>query len=90
MTVDQEVRSQQVERASKAWTGQLVDLTGRNNLLYYRDLRVGSLPLDSCPPRLLFSALQGRPVLLSALFEEEETLDDAVKFRRLRLLPAYP
>ncbi|HWO82268.1 MAG TPA: AAA domain-containing protein [Solirubrobacterales bacterium] len=82
MTVDQEARSQQVERAGKAWTGQLVDLTGRNNLLYYRDLRVGSLPLDPCPRRLLFSALQGRPVLLSALFEEEEALRDAIKRAR--------
>ncbi|HET7509309.1 MAG TPA: AAA domain-containing protein [Solirubrobacterales bacterium] len=78
----QEARSRQVERASKMWTGQLVDLTGRNNLLYFRDLRVGSLPLDSCPPTLLFAALQGRAILLSALFEGEDELSDAVKRAR--------
>jgi very-short-patch-repair endonuclease/DNA polymerase III delta prime subunit len=77
-----EARRRRVERASKTWTGQLVDLTGRNNLLYYRDLRVGSLPLDACPRRLLFAALQGRPVLLSALFEAEEDLEDAIKRAR--------
>ena len=37
-------------KAANAWTGQLVDLTGRNSLLYYRDLKVGTLPLDSVPP----------------------------------------
>lgn len=82
MSEEQAARWHHVERASKMWTGQLVDLTGRNNLLYYRDLRVGSLSLDSCPPRLIFTALQGRPVLLSSLFEEEEELNDAVKRAR--------
>ena len=38
-----------IQRASRSWTGQLVDLTGRNNLLYYRDLKVGTLPLDRVP-----------------------------------------
>jgi very-short-patch-repair endonuclease len=79
---DREERSRHVRRASKTWTGQLVDLTGRNNLLYYRDLKVGSLPLESCPSKLLFAALQGRPVLLSSLFTEEEQLQDAVKRTR--------
>lgn len=77
-----EVRSRHIERASKTWTGQLVDLTGRNNLLYYRDLKVGSLPLDACPLSLLFAALQGRTVLLSKLFGEEEKQQDAVKRAR--------
>lgn len=79
---DRGARSQHVKQASKAWTGQLVDLTGRNNLLYYRDLKVGSLPLDSCPSALLFAALQGRPVLLSKLFKEEEECGDAIKRAR--------
>jgi very-short-patch-repair endonuclease len=79
---NREARSRHVERASKNWTGQLVDLTGRNNLLYYRDLKVGSLPLESCPPDLLFAALQGRPVLLSHLFPEEDELQDAARRAR--------
>jgi very-short-patch-repair endonuclease len=82
MTVDREARSRRVEQASKMWTGQLVDLTGRNNLLYFRDLRVGSLPLDSCPTDPLFAALQGRSVLLSTLFASEEELQEAAKRAR--------
>lgn len=79
---DREARSQRIERASKMWTGQLVDLTGRNNLLYFRDLKVGSLPLDPCPTGPLFAALQGKSVLLSTLFAGEEELKDAVKRAR--------
>ena len=79
---DDSGRLEAVRRATKTWTGQLVDLTGRNNLLYYRDLKVGALPLDSSPRQLIYNALAGRPVLLSKLFPEEEALEDALKRAR--------
>src|SRR4051812_46623982 len=75
-------RLETVRKASKVWTGQLVDLTGRNNLLYYRDLKVGTLPLDDVPQGLLFDALVGRPVLLSKLFPDSEKREDAIKRAR--------
>lgn len=75
-------RLEAVRRATKTWTGQLVDLTGRNNLLYYRDLKVGSLPLDSAPRQLIYRALTGHPVLLSRLFVDEEGREDAFKRAR--------
>jgi very-short-patch-repair endonuclease len=75
-------RVEAVERATKTWTGQLVDLTGRNNLLYYRDLKVGTLPLDSASRQLIFDALVGRSVTISKLFPEEEALADALKRAR--------
>ena len=34
-----------VGRAVKTWTGELVDLGGRNTLLYYRDLKQGTLDI---------------------------------------------
>jgi len=77
-----DARSKIIERASKTWTGQLVDLTGRNNLLYYRDLKVGTLPLDDVPHRLLFEALAGRAITLSKLFPDEEGFADAIKRAR--------
>jgi len=52
-----------VRKAAAAWTGQLVDLTGRNSLLYYRDLKVGTLPLDSSPRQLIYAVLAGRQAL---------------------------
>lgn len=71
-----------VQRAIAVWTGQLVDLTGRNNLLYYRDLKRGTLSLDASPRHLIYSALAGRPVRLSKLFLEEEALEDALRRTR--------
>jgi hypothetical protein len=71
-----------VRKAAAAWTGQLVDLTGRNTLLYYRDLKVGTLPLDSAPRHLIYSVLAGRPSTLSKLFPDQSALADAVKRAR--------
>lgn len=77
-----QARSKFILRASKSWTGQLVDLTGRNNLLYYRDLKVGTLPLDDVSPAMLFDALAGKTVTLSKLFPEEEARADALRRAR--------
>jgi hypothetical protein len=38
-------RARVVQRAVNTWTGELVDLGGRNTLLYYRDLKQGTLDL---------------------------------------------
>ena len=34
-----------IRRAVRTWTGELVDLGGRNTLLYYRDLKQGTLDI---------------------------------------------
>lgn len=75
-------RLETVRKAATTWIGQLVDLTGRNNLLYYRDLRAGTLSLDSAPRHRIFSALAGRTVALSELFAGEEELEDALRRAR--------
>jgi hypothetical protein len=51
-----------VARAAKAWTGQLIDLGGRNNLLYYRDLRRGMLELTKADARAFADLLHGKRV----------------------------
>jgi very-short-patch-repair endonuclease len=79
---DASSRLAQVRKATKSWTGQLVDLTGRNNLLYYRDLKVGTLSLDPAPRQVIYNALTARPVLLSKLFPDEEAFEDAQKRAR--------
>jgi hypothetical protein len=44
-SVDGVERVRLIDAAVNAWTGQLVDLGGRNTLLYYRDLKQGTLDL---------------------------------------------
>ena len=43
-------RARLLRKQVKVWTGQLVDLSGRNNLLYYHDLKRGTLDLSEAVP----------------------------------------
>jgi very-short-patch-repair endonuclease len=66
----------------KVWTGQLVDLSGRNNLLFYRDLKRGTLDLSDAVRDRVDEVLAGKVVSLSRLFPEEEAHTDAVRRAR--------
>ncbi len=78
-------RVERVRRAAELWKGQLVDLGGRNTLLYYRDLKQGTLDLspDSGADQVAVSSLLGsRTVRLSTLFTDAEALAAAAKRAR--------
>ena len=67
-------RLQAVRRAAARWQDQLVDVSGRNRLLNFRDLKVGTLDLTPGPESpikapILDGLLQGRVVHLSELIE---------------------
>lgn len=68
-----------VEAAARAWTAQLVDLSGRNRLLYYRDLPAGTLDLGSAARGPLASLLGGTRTRLSALYPDPLVLADAAR-----------
>jgi hypothetical protein len=62
-----------VGRAVRTWSGELVDLGGRNTLLYYRDLKQGTLdigPGSGASPVAVDALLSSRPVRLSVLFDD--------------------
>jgi very-short-patch-repair endonuclease len=89
MTAEPSVGSGRLERVRQAasrWVGQLVDLSGRNTLLYYKDLKVGTLDLGGGEPAALDALLGGRPVRLSALFADPAELAGAA--RRARTIRA--
>jgi hypothetical protein len=73
-----------VSEATRLWTGQLVDLTARNNLLYYRDLKLGTLDLTAARAESLHALLAGQQVRLSSLFLGESEAREAT--RRARTL----
>jgi very-short-patch-repair endonuclease len=75
-------RADAVQRGTKVWAGQLVDLTARNNLLYFRDLKVGTLDLGGVAAPLLLDLLGGKAVSLSRLFPDPDGRADAVKRAR--------
>jgi very-short-patch-repair endonuclease len=66
-----EKRARLVGQAVATWTGELIDLGGRNTLLYYRDLKQGTLSLgtESGADEVAVDALlSGHTVRLSEMF----------------------
>lgn len=48
-----------IEKACEQWIQELTDLSRRNNLLYYRDLKVGTLELLKYNEQVLIDFLMG-------------------------------
>jgi Protein of unknown function (DUF4011) len=57
-----EARRLTVETARGAWIRKLIDLSRRNNLLYFRPLKTGTLELTSAPSERLRNLLDGDSV----------------------------
>jgi hypothetical protein len=51
-------RRAKVDAARQAWIRQLVDMSRRNNLLYFRDLKVGTLEFMNAPAEAMLELLQ--------------------------------
>src|SRR4051794_11200546 len=82
------LRSRVVQTAIGKWVNRLIDLGGRNSLLYFRDLRAGTLDLSGADQLLVKDRLlMGRPVRLSQLFAAD-SLPDAAKRSRTLLAKA--
>jgi very-short-patch-repair endonuclease len=71
-------RAELVDRAVNGWIDQLTDLSGRNNLLYYKDLRHGTLDLAAASDPSRKRLLDGRKVRCSQLFPDPALQADAV------------
>ncbi len=82
-----QLRLRKVEAAVRAWTGQLIDLGGRNTLLYYKDLKQGTLRLGpdaEAEPAALDALLGSRTVRLSEMFNREALARAARRARTIR------
>ena len=71
-----DARRRTVETARQLWIRKLIDLSRRNNLLYYRPLKTGTLDLSSAPAERLRELLVGESVPASKLLPDIE--DDAL------------
>lgn len=60
-------RREIVEKARQAWIKRLIDLSRRNNLLYYRSLKWGTLSLSVDEGERWAALLRGDPVSLRSL-----------------------
>lgn len=70
-------RREAVDRARQSWIRKLIDLSRRNNLLYYRPLKTGTLDLSSADSTSMANLLSGgEPVSIAKLVSNGK--DDAV------------
>jgi len=76
-----DARRRTVEAARKVWIRKLIDLSRRNNLLYYRPLKTGTLDLSSAPAEKLRELLVGESVPASKLLPnlEDEVIDKCLR-----------
>lgn len=68
--------------AVESWRKHLVDLGGRNSLLWYRDLPDGSLDVTSAHPAGVAKLLSGHPVRLSELLRQPGAYAEACRRAR--------
>jgi hypothetical protein len=67
-----EARRQIVENARQSWIRKLIDPSRRNNLLYFRPLKTGTLDLTSVPSERLRDLLMGQIVAVAKLAPDLE------------------
>src|SRR5438874_5786188 len=60
-----------VDKARQAWISRLIDLSQRNNLLYFRPLKVGTLDLTAADHDVLAELLSGKSVPLHKLLSDD-------------------
>ena len=76
-------RIRQVTAAAATWRGQLIDLSWRNQLLYYKNLRYGTLDFADADPAAVATLLAGDEVRLSKLFSRTLFPDRRVRVRAI-------
>jgi very-short-patch-repair endonuclease len=70
------------------WRSQLIDVSGGNRLLYYRDLKVATLDLADASPNALNELLEGRSVRAGRVFPDPLRLPLVVKATKAIEKPA--
>lgn len=73
-----------MQRAASDWKNALVDLGGRNNLLHYRDLKLGTLDLSEADPEVVRGLLLGKATRVTALFRDPGQAEQVL--RRVRTI----
>lgn len=73
-----------VERVREGWIRRLIDLSRRNNLLYYRELKRGTLDFSDCNSKALKELLSGKTVPLIRLLPQVEEVKAAAQVQGIR------
>lgn len=78
------LRRETVARAAERWAKDLTDESGRNLLLYYRELKTGTLSLDDARADDKKRLLSGKKVRVQKLFAEDRVKDALRRVRAVK------
>jgi very-short-patch-repair endonuclease len=82
-TQDQSPRPQLVDRARQSWLARLIDTSRRNNLLFFRDLKTGTIDLSNCDDAALSQIIAGDEVSFRALWPDADLVGVSAKAREI-------
>ena len=74
-------REEKVIAAATTWINRLIDTSRRNNLLYFRELKVGTLDLGDADPEALAELLADKTKRVSQLFESDSWVQISAKLK---------
>jgi very-short-patch-repair endonuclease len=72
-------RVKRVRKVAKEWRASLIDVSGANRMLYYRDLKVGTLDLAGAKAGGISELVRGNPVRPSRLFDDNARIVQATR-----------
>ena len=73
-----------VDKAREEWIRRLIDLSRRNNLLYFRDLKTGTLDLTDGDAEAVGRLLAGETVPLARLLPHTDDVKAAARLQQIR------
>jgi hypothetical protein len=82
VSADPRSRAERVAEAAARWADELAALGGRDPLLHFRDLKIGTLDLAAADSEFRRKLLDGEPVLVSRLFPHEPLRTSALRSAR--------
>ena len=79
-----EQRRDLVNQSRQKWISRLIDFSRRNNLLYFRELKTGTLDISNANPEVLTQLLQGTSILLTKLLPDSDEAISSAKMQEIR------
>src|SRR5579884_1582802 len=79
-----EQRRAAVAQARETWVNRLIDLSRRNRLLYYRQLKTGALELADCDPAVMRNLIEGHSVTLNQLLPRADEVAISARAQEIR------
>jgi very-short-patch-repair endonuclease len=76
-------RKNKIEKARLGWINRLIDKSKRNNLLYYKELKTGTVKLGDLVNENIAKFFGGVSLNFSSLFEEDDRTQQAAKLREI-------